>query len=550
MKWYRRGNAFLAVVVIVLGIVAVITRPERVPADAEMRRWHLAAEGLQYLDDSGKPVRNQWEDIYGAEHYFDNRGILALGGWRDVMGERYYLKQNGQKTTGWLQLGEERFYLDESGKMVTGWNNVEEKVYYMNREGVMQRGWIELNGDKFLLSEDGERQTGWIDTPEGRRYLDADGRMHIGWVDTEEGRKFLDAEGVMQTGWIDTEEGRYYLNGDGVMQSGGWIDTEEGRYYLEDSGIVHRGWLDFQGNSYYLDENGKMVTGIQRIEESDYYFDDAGKRQTGWLKLDSVTYYFDKDGKRHTGWLDADGKRYFMDKNGIMRTGWITMEGKAHYFDKDGVYQPDVQPAATIEKTGPMVALTFDDGPGKYTDRLLSCLEENHVKATFFMLGSNVPRYPEAVKRMQELGCEIGNHTTNHKKLTSLTPEEVRSEIEQTNQNLTNIIGTGATLMRPPYGAYDDMVKQNSSLPLILWSIDTLDWKTLNAQSTVDTILDSVKDGDIILMHDIHSTSVDAAEIVIPELIKRGYQLVTVSELAAAKGKTLSAGTGYGSIRP
>ena len=469
MRWYKAGNIFLAVLAVILGVSAVITRPHTASADAESAHWRMAPEGLQYLDDSGEPVRNSWQEIYGAERFFDGRGILVSEGWLDVMGQRFYLNGRGEKTVGWLQQGDGRYYFESDGSMATAFCRIDGKRYYMGEDGRLMSGWIEVDGYRYLLSDSGEVQTGW----------------------------------------------------------------------LEKDGAV-----------YYLDGGGRMARGLQQIDGAGYYFDDSGLRETGWVSLGSVKYYFESDGRMHTGWLDTDAGRYYMDKNGIMRTGWVTMDGKSLYFDKNGLYDPSAKPGDSVTKTGPMVALTFDDGPGKYTDRLLNCLEENHVKATFFMLGTNVGRYPDAVKRMKEMGCEIGNHTTNHKKLTSLAPEEVRLEISETDQKLTDLLGSGASLMRPPYGAYDDMVKQNSPYPLILWSIDTLDWKTLNAQSTVDTILEQVKDGDIILMHDIHSTSVDAAEIVIPELIRRGYQLVTVSELAAANGKTLAAGSAYGSIRP
>lgn len=549
MNWYKRGNLLLAALAVLTGMIAAVTKPQLVPADTEMKRWHAGVEGPQYLDDSGEPVRSGWREVYGVERYFDYRGTLVVGEWQEVLGDRYCLDEKGAKVVGWVS-DEEQYYLDSDGKMLTGWARVDGQTYYMNSEGQMQTGWIEINGDHFLLADDGKMQTGWVDAEEGRRFLDADGKMHIGWVDTEEGRRFLNADGLMQTGWIDTDEGRYYLDENGLMQSSDWIEVEGERYYLGDDGRIQSGWLDKDGGVYYLGENGAMDTGFQQIEDSRYYFDDSGLRQTGWVKLDSVKYFFGEDGKGYTGWLDDDGGKYYLDKNGIMRTGWVTMAGESYFFDENGVYDPDAPMKSSVTKTGPMVALTFDDGPGRYTDRLLDCLEENQVRATFFMVGTNVGRYPDTIKRMTNLGCEIGNHTTNHKKLTSLDEAEIRSEIDQTNQSLVDILGSGGTVLRPPYGAYDDKVKKNSAFPLILWSIDTLDWKTLNAGVTVDSILNSVQDGDIILMHDIHSTSVDAAEIVIPELLKRGYQLVTVSELAAANGMTLEAGASYGSIRP
>ena len=109
-----------------------------------------------------------------------------------------------------------------------------------------------------------------------------------------------------------------------------------------------------------------------------------------------------------------------------------------------------------------------------------------------------------------------------------------------------NLTGQGATVVRPPYGSVNDTVKATVGTPMILWSIDTLDWKTQDVQSTVEEVMNNVQDGSIILMHDIYSTSVDAAEILSPQLIEDGYQLVTVHELAAAHGKELNPGVTYG----
>ena len=191
------------------------------------------------------------------------------------------------------------------------------------------------------------------------------------------------------------------------------------------------------------------------------------------------------------------------------------------------------------------LALTFDDGPSSFTNRLLDCLEKNNAKATFFMTGTEIASFPDEVKRMKKLGCELGNHTYDHTELTTLSFDEISSEVDKVNEQLINLTGEGASVVRPPYGSVNDTVKSAINLPLILWSIDTLDWKTLNAESTVEEVMNNVTDGSVILMHDIFSTSVDAAEILIPQLIEKGYQLVTVHELAALHQTELSAGVTY-----
>ena len=121
----------------------------------------------------------------------------------------------------------------------------------------------------------------------------------------------------------------------------------------------------------------------------------------------------------------------------------------------------------------------------------------------------------------------------------------IQSEISSTNAQIRALTGHNATLVRPPYGAYNSNVQINAGAPLILWSIDTLDWKTRNAKNTINVVMNEVKDGSIILMHDIHSPSVDAAEVLIPKLIASGYQLVTVSELAKYRSVAMYSGGVY-----
>ena len=266
------------------------------------------------------------------------------------------------------------------------------------------------------------------------------------------------------------------------------------------------------------------------------------KPYTGWFTdTDGKQYYMDKAGIVQTGWTDIGKKRYYFDMDGILQTGTVKIGKKTYELDTDGSLKGYTPKKKTSGKSGSSdasaakksIALTFDDGPSSFTNRLLDCLEKNNAKATFFMTGTEIASFPDEVKRMKKLGCELGNHTYDHTELTTLSFDEISSEVDKVNEQLINLTGEGASVVRPPYGSVNDTVKSAINLPLILWSIDTLDWKTLNAESTVEEVMNNVKDGSVILMHDIFSTSVDAAEILIPQLIEKGYQLVTVHELAA-----------------
>lgn len=192
-----------------------------------------------------------------------------------------------------------------------------------------------------------------------------------------------------------------------------------------------------------------------------------------------------------------------------------------------------------IPKHDKAVALTYDDGPGKYTSQILDCLARYDAKATFFVVGTNVNRYPETLKRAVSMGMEIGNHTVSHPKLTNLSSSGVYSEIHDNANNIEKITGVRPTLVRPPYGSYTKANIQTANQPFILWSIDTLDWKSRNADKVVEEALKNVKDGDIILMHDIYQSTAEATKRIVPALISRGFDVVTVSELAKRKGKTI-----------
>ena len=206
-----------------------------------------------------------------------------------------------------------------------------------------------------------------------------------------------------------------------------------------------------------------------------------------------------------------------------------------------------------IDPARPMIALTFDDGPKTaVTGRILDSLQANGGRATFFMLGSNVNANAGVIRRMVDQGCEVANHTHDHKYLTKIGADGIVSQVGSTNQKIQAVCGVSPVLMRPP-GGYIDAASLNvlgsMGMPAIMWSIDTRDWQHRNAQRTIDTVLSQVKDGDIILMHDIYSTTADAAVVLIPELTARGYQLVTVSELAAYRGG-IAPGHKYSQFRP
>ena len=180
------------------------------------------------------------------------------------------------------------------------------------------------------------------------------------------------------------------------------------------------------------------------------------------------------------------------------------------------------------------VALTFDDGPSIYTEGLLDILKENDVKATFFIIGQSARIQSETVNRIFEEGHEIGNHTWNHPNLTQLSDESIQQQIQQTDDIVTQIIGEPTQHLRPPYGAYNDRVREVSGLPIIFWSVDPMDWKDRDAEIVAARIIESPV-GAIILSHDIHKTTVAAVPAIIAALKERGIHFVTVTKLLGPK---------------
>ena len=195
-------------------------------------------------------------------------------------------------------------------------------------------------------------------------------------------------------------------------------------------------------------------------------------------------------------------------------------------------------PEVKVEKENPtakkMVALTFDDGPSVHTDRLLDLFSQYGGKGTFFVVGNRIDNRSDTILRMQKEGHQIANHSWDHRQLTSLDSQGIKDQIMMTRAKIYDITGVDTVIVRPPYGSCDDFVKSTGKelgVSFVNWSIDTLDWKTRDADSVYNEIMQNVKDGSIILCHDLYESTVEAMERAIPELIENGYELVTVSEL-------------------
>lgn len=206
----------------------------------------------------------------------------------------------------------------------------------------------------------------------------------------------------------------------------------------------------------------------------------------------------------------------------------------------DGVDVSDIKP------TDKLLAITFDDGPSdETTPVVLDALKDVGGHGTFFVVGSRVESNAEALKRASDEGNEIGIHTWNHPDLTTLSEEDMHKEIDDTADAIEAVTGIRPTLVRPPYGAADENVMKTLDNPLIIWSVDSEDWRSRNADAVYNEIMKYAYDRSIILVHDIYDTSVEGASRAIHDLSEQGYRFVTVSELMKANGIDLTGHAKY-----
>ena len=198
-----------------------------------------------------------------------------------------------------------------------------------------------------------------------------------------------------------------------------------------------------------------------------------------------------------------------------------------------------------------LAVLTFDDGPSsETTPRLLDILSEKDVPATFFMLGKMARANPDIVKRMEKEGHIVASHTMYHQNLVRLSAGAIESDVEEAKAVINSIIGHDPAFVRPPYGNYNDFVRAASKKPLILWSVDTEDWRSKNPESIISVAMSEIYDGAIILMHDIYPTSVDAVSGLIDTMRSEGYEFATIKEVSKIRNIKLNPGSAYYNFSP
>lgn len=242
--------------------------------------------------------------------------------------------------------------------------------------------------------------------------------------------------------------------------------------------------------------------------------------------------------------LYRDGKYYQLDRE-------VVVYNDRAYVSPDAPEKAfGVLPKRVVDPNKPMVCLTFDDGPySPVTDSILDVLEAYNSKATFFVTGDMSWQYPATLKREYDLGMGLGSHTYSHPHLPQCDWNRIIWELDTTNDVVRSVIGEDLKMLRPPHGESNDLVRYAAGVPIIKWNLDTLDWSNLNMNVIYHKVMDNVQDGDIVLMHDLLTVTSEAVWIMVPALLERGYQLVTVPEMITAKGWTLDPGVEYYCVR-
>jgi len=401
----------------------------------------------------------------------------------------------------------------------------------------------------FVLYETLFVKRGWVTTDAGTYFYDNSGKPYSGLKQMPDNtvRYFDPATNLMVTGQVVIDGSNYLFSSEGCMLYG--LQTTDGvtRYYDTGTGIMQTGWVDADNGKYYFDEvSGNAASGLTAIDNGLYYFDkDTHLMSKGIISIDGEDYYFDETtGCGVDGIIETDGvKRGFINGK-MLKDVRAYADDHLYYFDENGIVVRE------IDGTKPMVALTYDDGPSKYTDSIIDTFEEYGQKCTFFIVGDRISWNEEVAIREAELGYQQGNHTYGHNRLTDLSEAEIKEKLQKTDDELIRISGKPSVYLRPPEGRYNDTVKSTCGCPIILWSVDSRDWASKDCDKICDRIIGKVKDGDIVLMHDLYQATADATEKIVPALVDAGFQLVTVEEMGIVKthGNNLEAGVVYSSI--
>ena len=267
---------------------------------------------------------------------------------------------------------------------------------------------------------------------------------------------------------------------------------------------------------YFIEDNFNEIFNLDRLKELYFYVD-----------YDYLYLYFNPDD------LQSDYYDILTIKIPLNEVKTKIKLSKTISNNKDKL--SDMVVDKVIDPTKKVIALTFDDGPSIYTIDIINTLKENDVCATFFILGNKVNDYVDTLNLSIKYGNEIGNHSYNHKWLSRLTSTNFIKQIETTQDIIKDKLNYTPTILRPTYGSVNNRMRKNTNLKIVLWNVDTKDWKIKNINRIIERATTNIRDGDIILMHDVYQRTSKALPKIITILKEQGFQFVTISELEEIK---------------
>ncbi len=436
----------------------------------------------------------------------------------------------------WVSVDHGQYYFNRSGKCIKIYNTKTHKCkeYHKGKMRTVKKDICKLRNAKlYYFGKKGTRITkkGFQKVSE-KQYIEIGKHKYVV-------AKLQSSKGIWKYKKYNYKKKRW------EKQKNIWVNVDKKKFYFNGSGTCMLIYHTATGECYdYSSGTGQLVRNdVRNIDGTEYYFS-AGGRKSSEAGL----------------YLTCGARLVYAQANGIVTKEifgqiqqYSIVNGKvANCRLKNGVYMRYYDGNADIRReidtSRPMVALTYDDGPSQYTPEILSVLGQYNSVATFFVVGQRVPAHADIIRSAYQMGCEIGNHTYSHQVLTKVGASQIQGQIGATNSAVQNVTGVSPVVMRPPGGGQNESVRSAVGMPIIMWSIDTLDWKTRNAASTQAAVLDHVRDGDIVLMHDLYSQTAAASRVIIPELVNRGYQLVTISELSDCRGAMASGGV-YSAFR-
>ncbi len=306
------------------------------------------------------------------------------------------------------------------------------------------------------------------------------------------------------------------------------------------SGKIHIPWwwilsrIQYTISSIFKTKNpARKIVPIEAIISQRYLYTLTKSVEKQYSILAFMSREFDSSYQTYP-YVELDGNNFIF----LIRDTTITLPISSYFFDrwnqkshKTLSWEISILTSTTKPTDKKVIALTFDDGPSKKnTNILLDILKTENVKATFYVLWSRAQEYPNILKREYLEWHEIGNHSYSHALFTRMSIRMMQEELYKTDQVVYRTIGIYPKTFRPPYGGINTEILEKSAMPAILWSIDPRDWKTHDIIKDINAVKNA-KDGDIVLMHDIHEASIASVPIIIKNLKDRGFTFVTISEL-------------------